>query len=55
MRAVVIEAFGQVVRSGRFPLDRLLGRTLPLDAGPHALAEIGTAAAAGVTVLLPAT
>jgi alcohol dehydrogenase len=43
-----------LVRSGRFPLDRLLGRTLPLDAGPRALAEIGTAAAAGVTVLLPA-
>jgi threonine dehydrogenase-like Zn-dependent dehydrogenase len=44
-----------LVRSGRFPLDRLLVRTLPLDAGPRGLAEIGTAAAAGVTVLLPAT
>jgi alcohol dehydrogenase len=43
-----------LVRSGRFPLDRLLGRTLPLDDGPRALAEVATAPAAGVTVLLPA-
>jgi len=43
-----------LVRSGRFPLDRLLTRTLPLEAGPAALAEVNTATAAGVTVLLPA-
>ena len=42
-----------LVRSGRFPLDRLVGRTLPLDDGPRALAEVADAAAAGVTVLLP--
>ncbi len=42
-----------LVRSGRFPLARLVGRTLPLEAGPRALAEVATAAAAGVTVLLP--
>lgn len=39
--------------SGRFPLDRLTARTLPLDDGPRALAEVATAASAGVTVLLP--
>jgi len=43
-----------LVGSGRFPLDRLLTRTLPLEAGPAALAEVNTATAAGVTVLLPA-
>ena len=42
-----------LVRSGRFPLARLVSRTLPLDAGPHALAEVASAATAGVTVLLP--
>jgi alcohol dehydrogenase len=42
-----------LVASGRLPLARLVRRTLPLDAGPQALAEVGTAAAAGVTVLLP--
>ena len=43
-----------LVRSGRFPLARLLGRTLPLDSGPRALAEVATATSPGVTVLLPA-
>ena len=43
-----------LVRPGRFPLDLLLTRTLALEAGPAALAEVGTAGAAGVTVLLPA-
>ena len=42
-----------LVGSGRFPLARLVRRTLPLDAGPQALAEVGTVATAGVTVLLP--
>jgi alcohol dehydrogenase len=42
-----------LVRSGRFPLARLVSRTLPLDAGPHVLAEVASAATAGVTVLLP--
>jgi alcohol dehydrogenase len=42
-----------LVAAGRLPLARLVSRTLPLDAGPAALAEIGTAATAGVTVLLP--
>jgi alcohol dehydrogenase len=42
-----------LVASGRLPVARLVTRTLPLDAGPQALAEIGAAATAGVTVLLP--
>ena len=43
-----------LVGSGRFPLARLVGRTLPLEAGPRALADVATASAAGVTVLLAA-
>jgi D-arabinose 1-dehydrogenase-like Zn-dependent alcohol dehydrogenase len=43
-----------LVGSGRFPLARLVGRTLPLEAGPRALADVATGPAAGVTVLLPA-
>ena len=43
-----------LVGSGRFPLARLVGRTLPLEAGPRALADVATATAAGVTVLLAA-
>jgi alcohol dehydrogenase len=42
-----------LVGSGRFPLSGLVRRTLPLEAGPRALAEVGNAANAGVTVLLP--
>ena len=42
-----------LVRSGRLPLDRLVHRTLPLDDGPRALAEVGVAATPGITVLLP--
>ena len=42
-----------LVASGRLPVARLVSRTLPLDAGPRALAEVGAAATAGVTVLLP--
>jgi alcohol dehydrogenase len=42
-----------LVASGRLPVARLVSRTLPLDAGPQALAEVGAATAAGVTVLLP--
>ena len=42
-----------LVAAGRLPLARLVGRTLPLDAGPDALAEVGNATAAGVTVLRP--
>jgi alcohol dehydrogenase len=42
-----------LVAAGRLPLARLVGRTLPLDAGPAALAEVGSATAAGVTVLRP--
>ena len=42
-----------LVASGRLPLARLVSRTLPLVAGPRALAEVGTATAPGVTVLLP--
>jgi alcohol dehydrogenase len=42
-----------LARSGRFPLARLVGRTLPLDDGPRALAETGSATTPGVTVLLP--
>jgi alcohol dehydrogenase len=42
-----------LVAAGRLPLARLVGRTLPLDAGPDALAEVGSATAAGVTVLRP--
>ena len=36
-----------LVGSGRFPLARLVGRTLPLEAGPRALADVATATAAG--------
>ena len=42
-----------LVASGRLPLDRLVSRTLPLDAGPRALAEVGEATTPGVTVLVP--
>ena len=42
-----------LVRSGRLPLGRLVRRTLPLDAGPRALAEVGVAASPGITVLVP--
>ena len=42
-----------LVGSGHFPLARLVRRTLPLDDGPRALAEVATATTAGVTVLLP--
>jgi alcohol dehydrogenase len=42
-----------LVASGRLPLARLVRRTLPLDAGPRALAEVGQATTAGVTVLRP--
>jgi alcohol dehydrogenase len=42
-----------LVASGRLPVARLVSRTLPLDAGPRALADVGAATAAGVTVLLP--
>jgi threonine dehydrogenase-like Zn-dependent dehydrogenase len=42
-----------LVGSGRFPLSALVRRTLPLEAGPGALAEVATAATAGVTVLVP--
>jgi alcohol dehydrogenase len=42
-----------LVQSGRFPLARLVGRTLTLDAGPRALAEVASPTTSGVTVLLP--
>jgi alcohol dehydrogenase len=42
-----------LVAAGRFPLARLVSRTLPLDAGPDALVEVGAAVTAGVTVLCP--
>jgi alcohol dehydrogenase len=42
-----------LVGSGRIPLSALVRRTLPLEAGPDALAEVATAATAGVTVLVP--
>ncbi|MFB9376099.1 zinc-dependent alcohol dehydrogenase family protein [Kineococcus gynurae] len=42
-----------LVTSERFPLDRLVTRELPLAEGPRALAEVATAAAAGITVLRP--
>ncbi|MFD0485082.1 zinc-dependent alcohol dehydrogenase family protein [Kineococcus sp. GCM10028916] len=42
-----------LVGSGRFPLADLVTRELPLEAGPRALAEVGTATTAGITVLRP--
>ncbi|WP_432498884.1 zinc-dependent alcohol dehydrogenase family protein [Kineococcus gypseus] len=42
-----------LVTSGAFPLDRLVGRELPLEAGPRALAELEHLGTAGVTVLRP--
>ena len=42
-----------LVASGHLPLDRLVRRTLPLDAGPQALAEVGAAGSPGITVLRP--
>lgn len=42
-----------LVGSGRFPLADLVTRELPLEAGPRALAEVGAATTAGITVLLP--
>ena len=42
-----------LVGSGRFPLADLVTRELPLEAGPRALAEVGAATAAGITVLRP--
>ncbi|WP_432545321.1 zinc-binding dehydrogenase [Kineococcus sp. SYSU DK004] len=43
----------ELVDGGAFPLAELVTRELPLADGPRALAEVGSAAAAGVTVLLP--
>ncbi|WP_432542792.1 zinc-binding dehydrogenase [Kineococcus sp. SYSU DK002] len=42
-----------LVTSGRFPLADLVTRELPLEAGPRALAEVGAATTAGITVLRP--
>ncbi|WP_328293379.1 zinc-dependent alcohol dehydrogenase family protein [Kineococcus sp. NBC_00420] len=42
-----------LVGSGRFPLAELVTRELPLEAGPRALAEVGAATTAGITVLRP--
>jgi alcohol dehydrogenase len=42
-----------LVRSPGFPLDRLVTRELPLESGPRALAEVGAATTAGITVLRP--
>ena len=42
-----------LVASGRLPVARLVSRTLPLDAAPQALADVGAATVPGVTVLLP--
>ncbi|WP_380160271.1 zinc-dependent alcohol dehydrogenase family protein [Kineococcus sp. R86509] len=42
-----------LVSSGRFPLAELVTRELPLEAGPRALAEVGAATTAGITVLRP--
>ena len=42
-----------LVGSGRFPLTDLVTRDLPLEAGPRALAEVGAATTAGITVLRP--
>ncbi|NAZ87076.1 zinc-binding dehydrogenase [Kineococcus indalonis] len=42
-----------LVGSGAFPLQRLVGRELPLEAGPRALAELGGPGTAGITVLRP--
>ncbi|ABS05760.1 zinc-binding dehydrogenase [Kineococcus radiotolerans] len=42
-----------LVGSGRFPLAGLVTRELPLEAGPRALAEVGAATTAGITVLRP--
>ena len=42
-----------LVGSGRFPLAALVTRELPLEAGPRALAEVGAATTAGITVLRP--
>jgi len=42
-----------LVVSGRFPAADLVQRVLPLEAGPRALADLTTSAAAGITVLQP--
>ncbi|MEZ0164850.1 zinc-binding dehydrogenase [Kineococcus sp. LSe6-4] len=42
-----------LVAAGRFPLAQLVTRDLPLEAGPRALAEVGAATTAGITVLRP--
>jgi alcohol dehydrogenase len=43
------------VADGRLQPDRLVGRTVPLDAVPAALAAMGApAAGAGMTVIVPA-
>ena len=42
------------VADGRLRPDRLVGRTIPLDAAPAALVSMGgPAAGAGMTVILP--
>ena len=42
-----------LVAAGTFPLQRLVGRELPLEAGPRALAELEHPRVAGITVLRP--
>jgi hypothetical protein len=42
-----------LVATRHLPLARLVRRTLPLDAGPRALADFGAATAPEVTVLRP--
>ncbi|WP_432535981.1 zinc-dependent alcohol dehydrogenase family protein [Kineococcus arenarius] len=42
-----------LVTSGAFPLARLVGRELPLEAGPRALSELERPVTAGITVLRP--
>ena len=42
-----------LVRGPSFPLPRLVTRELPLEDGPRALADVGGAASAGITVLRP--
>lgn len=53
MAAHTYPAMLELVRSGAVRPDRLVTAAIPLDAAPRALAEMGNAPAAGVTVVEP--
>ncbi|MFF9286107.1 zinc-dependent alcohol dehydrogenase family protein [Streptomyces griseosporeus] len=53
MAAHTYPAMLELVRSGAVRPDRLVTATIPLDAAPRALAGMGSAPAAGVTVIEP--